>query len=435
MRDLLIASIVFGMLPFVLKRPFWGILLSAWLGYMNPHLLCYGFMQSMPVVQIVAIATLIGMLASKEAKRMVWSRETVVLVIFIMWMGITTTQAFYLEAAVDQYIKVMKIQILTFMALLLLTSREKVDLFVWVIVLSLGFYGVKGGVFTIANGGSYRVQGPGGFIGGNNELALALTMTIPLMRYLHLQAKNTKIKAGLVAMMLLTAIAAIGSQSRGALVALLLMGTMLWFKSRNKFTTGLLIVIAVLIVASVMPEQWYERMSTINTYDEDGSAQGRINAWWAAWNLANSRFFGGGFETWGWDMFQLYGPDPENVRAPHSIYFQVLGEHGWVGLVMFLTLLALTWLKCSTVIRLAKKGPEIGWARDLAAMVQVSIVGYMSAGAFLGLANFDYFYHLVMLAVVVHHLVTSSELASVDVERRGTEKLASGAGVGVLQRS
>ena len=176
------------MLPFVLKRPFWGILLSAWLGYMNPHLLCYGFMQSMPVVQIVAIATLIGMLASKEAKRMVWSRETVVLVIFIMWMGITTTQAFYLEAAVDQYIKVMKIQILTFMALLLLTSREKVDLFVWVIVLSLGFYGVKGGVFTIANGGSYRVQGPGGFIGGNNELALALTMTIPLMRYLHLQA-------------------------------------------------------------------------------------------------------------------------------------------------------------------------------------------------------------------------------------------------------
>jgi len=435
MRDLLIGSIVFGLLPFVLKRPFWGILLLAWLGYMNPHLLCYGFMVSMPVVQIVAIATLIGMLASKEAKRMVWSREIVVLLIFIVWMGITTTQALYPQAAVDQYIKVIKIQILTFMALLLLTSRDKVHLFVWVIVLSLAFYGVKGGIFTILHAGSYRVQGPGGFIGGNNELALALTMTVPLMRYLQLQTKRANVKAGLVAAMLLTVVAAIGSQSRGALVALALMGTIFWFKSRNKLATGMLITIAVLVVASIMPEQWYARMDTINTYEQDGSALGRINAWWAAWNLANARFFGGGFETWGWSMFQLYAPDPENVRAPHSIYFQVLGEHGWVGLAIFLTLLLLTWLKCSAVIRLAKKRPDITWARDLAAMVQVSLVGYMSAGAFLGLANFDYFYHLIMLAVVAHHLASPSQPVSVDVERVGNVKPPSGTGVGTLQRS
>ncbi len=208
MRDLFVATIVFGLLPFVLKRPFWGILLSTWLGYMNPHLLCYGFMATMPVVQIVAITTLIGMLISKEAKRMVWSREIVVLVIFIVWMGITTTQAFYRELAVEQYIKVLKIQILTIMALLLLTTREKVHLFIWVIVLSLGFYGIKGGIFTIVNGGVHRVNGPGGFIGGNNEVALALVMTIPLMRYLGLQEKHRLVKLGLTVAMLLTAIAA-----------------------------------------------------------------------------------------------------------------------------------------------------------------------------------------------------------------------------------
>lgn len=436
MRDLLIALIVFGSLPVVMRRPFWGILLLAWLGYMNPHLLCYGFMLTMPVVQIVAIATLIGMLASKEAKRLVMSREVVVLVVFIMWMGITTTMAFYFELALEQYIKVIKIQILTFMALLLLTSREKVNLFVWVIVLSLGFYGIKGGIFTILNGGSYRVQGPGrSFIGGNNELALALTMTIPLMRYLHLQTKSKNLKAALAGGMILTAIAAVGSQSRGALVAMALMGTMFWLKSRNKVATALLIVFAVLIIGSIMPEQWYARMNTINTYEQDESSIGRINAWWMAWNLANARFLGGGFETWRWDVFQLYAPDPNNVRAPHSIYFQVLGEHGWVGFAIFVTLLVLTWTKCSAVIRIAKKRPDAIWARDLAAMVQVSLVGYMSAGAFLGLANFDYFYHLVMVAVVTHYLITSSVPVGVEANSSGITKSTPETGVGVLRQS
>ncbi|HMN75647.1 MAG TPA: putative O-glycosylation ligase, exosortase A system-associated [Burkholderiaceae bacterium] len=422
MRDLLIAFIVFGSLPFILKRPFWGILMLAWLGYMNPHRLCYGFMLDMPVVQIVAITTLIAMLASHEVKRMVWSREIVVLLIFIAWMGVTTTQALFFDLAMDQYVKVIKIQILTFMTLLMLTSRERVHLFVWAIVLSIGFYGIKGGIFTVLNGGVYRVQGPvGTFIEGNNELALALIMTIPLIRYLQLQEKSKLVRLGLAIGMTLTALAAVGSQSRGALVGMAAMGTMFWLKSRNKFATAFLIIVAAVVVTQVMPEEWYERMNTIETYDEDASARGRINMWWMAWNLANDRIFGGGFEFWRVLLFSSYAPDPTNIRAAHSIYFQVLGDHGWVGLVLFLALLWLTWRKCSAVIRLAKQQADATWARDLAAMLQVSIVAYMSAGAFLGLAYFDYIYHLIAVAVVVHALLTRPQLVATDPVKSGTE--------------
>lgn len=406
MRDLLIASIVFGLLPFVLKRPFWGILLMAWLGYMNPHRLCYGFMLSTPVVQIVAIATLVGMLASKEAKRLVWSREMTVLVVFVVWMGFTTTMAFYFDPALTQLIKVIKIQIITFMTLMMLTSKEKVRLFIWVIVLSLGFFGVKGGLFTIANGGSYRVQGPDGtFIGGNNELALALVMTIPLMRYLQLTETNRTIKLGLTVGILLTSISAIGSQSRGALLGLSLMGAIFWVKSRNKIVTGFLIVVAAIVIASLMPPEWYARMNTINTYEQDASAMGRINAWWCAWNLALHRLTGGGFEMWQIPVFAQYAPNIEDVHDAHSIYFKVLGEHGFIGLFLFLLLLAMTWRKCTAIIKRSKGVAELSWARDLAAMIQVSLVGYMSAGTFLGLCYFDYFYHLLAVTVVVSHLV------------------------------
>lgn len=408
MRDLLIACIVFGSLPFILKRPFWGVLMLAWLGYMNAHRLCYGFMLSMPVVVIVALVTMIAMLTSREAKRMVWSREIIILVTLVVWMGITTTQAFYFDLAAEQYKKVIKIQILTFMTLVMLTSRQRVHLFIWTIVLSLGFYGVKGGIFTIIKGGVHRVQGPPGtFIEGNNELALALVMTIPLIRYLHLQEQNKSIKTALAAGILLTAIAAVGTQSRGALVALAVMGTIFWWKSRNKFSSALLIGFAVLVSASVMPAEWYERMNTIKTYDEDASALGRINAWWTAWSVAKDRIVGGGFEMWNSQVFQIYAPDPDNVRDVHSIYFEVMGEHGFIGLFLFLAMLSLTWLKCGAVIRIGKKQPDANWARDLASMIQVSIVGYMAAGAFLGMAYFDYIYHLIAVTVVVHHLVSA----------------------------
>lgn len=412
MRDIVVAAVIFGILPFVFKRPFWGILLSTWLGYMNPHLLCYGFLVGMPVVFIVAIVTMMGMLIAKEAKRMVWSREIIVLVIFLVWMAVTTTQAFFIDLAIDQYIKVTKIQILTFMALLLLTTRERVHVFIWVIVLSLGFYGIKGGIFTIVNGGAYRVQGPEtSFIEGNNELALALIMTIPLMRYLHLQETRHLVKQGLAAAMMLTAIAAIGSQSRGALVGIAVMGTMFWLKSRNKIGTLLLIALAVAAIVNIMPEEWYARMNTIETYEEDASALGRINAWWTAWNVANHRITGGGFWMFQRSVFQIYAPEPGRVHDAHSIYFQILGHHGFIGLAIFLTLLAMTWFKCSSIIRIGKKETTLNWARDLAAMIQVSIVGYMSAGAFLGLGYFDYIYHLVAVAVVVYHLVSAPRIA------------------------
>lgn len=415
MRDLVIATIVFGLLPFVFKRPFWGILLMAWLGYMNPHQLCYGFMVAMPVVQIVFIVTLIGMLMSKEVVRMLWSREIILLVVLICWMGITTTQAFFYDAAATQYVKVIKIQIITIMTLLMLTSVERVRLFVWVIVLSLGFFGVKGGLFTILNGGAYRVQGPPtSFIAGNNELALALVMTIPLMRYLQIHETKALVKKGLMAAMVLTAIAAIGSQSRGALVALSITGVIFWLKGRNKLMTGLIMIVGMVAIASIMPSSWSERMGTINTYDQDASALGRLNAWATGWNVATDRFFGGGFEMFRASVFERYAPDPAFVVDVHSIYFQMLGHHGFVGLFMFMGLLVFTWMKCGTVIRLAKKNPTLLWAQDLASMIQVSLIAYMTAGAFLGLAYFDYFYHLIALVVVVNHLVKAPMATQAD---------------------
>ncbi|NWG40059.1 MAG: putative O-glycosylation ligase, exosortase A system-associated [Hydrogenophilaceae bacterium] len=414
MRDIAITVIVFGVLLVVLRHPHYGIYLWSWLSYMNPHKQAWGFAYDFPFAQITAIVTILAYFLSRETKRIAWTPEIAILVLFNLWMVITTVFSFFPDLAWAQWDKVWKIQLMTLLTLMLITNAKRLNGFVWVITLSIGYYGVKGGIFTIATGGSYRVWGPDGtFIAGNNEIALALIMIIPLIRYLHLQETRRWIRYALAAAMVLCAVSAIGSQSRGALLSILAMGGYLWLKSRNKLITGIYALIAVMLIAMVMPAEWYERMNTIQNYQEDGSAMGRINAWHVAFNVAMERITGGGFEMFLPAVFSQYAPDPLDVHDAHSIYFEVLGEHGWIGLILWVSVGLLAWLRAGRIIRAGKRDPDLKWAADLAGMVQVSMIGYAAGGAFLGLAYFDLYYHLIVMVLVAFDVaIRSGQLAS-----------------------
>lgn len=403
MRDLFVTAVVMASLPMILYRPYLGVLMWCWIGYMNPHRLSWGFATEFPFAMIIALVTVTAMLFSREEKRIPWTRETVVLLLFILWMCLTTQFAFHPAAANEQLIKVLKIQFMTFVTLMLMKDKHRIKLLVWVIALSIGFYGIKGGIFTITSGGGNHVRGPNGtFIGGNNEIGLALIMTVPLLRYLQLQTQKRWLKWGMGIAIMLTVVSILGTQSRGALVGLAVMGTILIWKTRKRFVLLLLMGPVLYAAFQFMPESWHNRMSTIETYDQDQSAMGRINAWHFAFNLAKDRpLFGGGYNAFTPDIFARYAPNPEVVHDAHSIYFEVLGEHGFVGLALFLLLGWFAWRSCSVVKKQAKSHPEGQWIADLASMVQVSLVGYAASGAFLGLAYFDFYYHLIALVVLL----------------------------------
>jgi probable O-glycosylation ligase (exosortase A-associated) len=370
----------------------------------------------MPFAMIVALVTLVSLLISREPKKIPWTRETIVLLIFLAWLLLTTFNAMYPARAWPHLNQIWKIVLMVYVTLILMRSKERINQLVWVIALSIGFYGVKGGIFTIVHGGIYHVKGPeGSFIGGDNEMGLALIMTIPLLRYLQLTVRNFWLRSGLHAAMVLCAIATVGSQSRGALVGLVAMGTFLWLKSRNKIFTAILGIVAIGLVLSVMPQQWYDRMNTIKNYETDPSAMGRINSWKMAFNMAKDKPLGGGLDAFQSYSFALYAPDPDNVHDSHSIYFEVLGEQGFVGLALFLMLGLMTWRTASWVIARARRDREKRWIADLAAMIQVSLVGYATAGAFLGLAYFDYYYTLIALVVLCKVVLTSDTADKVAV--------------------
>ena len=400
MRDILIVGIIFIGSLYALKQPWGGVMLWTWISLMNPHSLAYGFSQTFPVAAIVAGATIIGLTITRERRNPFISAPVIWLALFMAWMCITYLFSYNLEGSTEMLKKVMKIDVMLLVTLALLSTRKHIETFVWVIVVSLGFYGVKGGIFTLTTGGNYRVWGPGGFIGGNNEIALALIITIPFMYYLNLVATNKWIKRGLLAAMLLSAAAALGSHSRGALLAIAAMSVYMWLKSPRKVLFGSAMLVAGIALLLFMPEEWGARMNTIQTYEEDRSAMGRINAWWMAYNIAKVRITGAGFDMYTPGMFALYAPDPLDIHAAHSIFFQVLGEHGFIGLFLFLGIWWSTWRTAAWLIKNGSKSPQTKWCQYLGAMCQVSILGYAVGGAFLSLAYFDLPYNAMVLVVL-----------------------------------
>lgn len=406
MRDIVLVTFVLWALTQVFSRPHIGAYLWTWISLMNPHRLTWGFAYALPYSMAIAGATFLALLSSKQKKEKVWSRESVVILFLLIWVGITTIFAVNQFGAIRELDRFAKTILFVFIILAVIGDRKKLEGFIWVMALSIGFYGVKGGIFTIATAGGSRVWGPAGsFIGGNNEIALAMLMTIPLMRYLQLQAVKKHIRVGLILAMLLTSMAILGSQSRGAFLGIMMIGLFFWWKSPRKIEATILVSIIAGMILLFMPDTWWDRMHTIKTYEEDQSAMGRINAWWVAFRMANDSITGGGANMFTPAMFQKYAPLPWDVHDVHSIYFEMLGEQGWVGLFLFLLLALFAWTRCSQITKRSKNVPSLKWAGELALMLQVSLIAYGTSGAFLGLSYFDYYYYLVATTVITARLV------------------------------
>ena len=407
MRDLAIAFLIFAWVPAILMYPYLGVYAWSWISYMNPHRLGYDYITSWPVAEIVGIATLVAWLFSKEPKRIPMHFLTIMIIVMMVFTSITTWFSLDRALSYEKWDQTMKILLFALVTCGLVTTRTRLIGLVWIIVVSLGFYGIKGGLFTVATGGRYHVWGPEhSFIDDNNALAMALVMTVPLMRFLQLQTPVAWIKWALGGSIAITIFAIFGTQSRGALLAIIAMMVVLVLKSRRKAFVLIASLLAMAVALVFMPKTWTDRMMTIESYEEDSSAQGRIEMWAFAIEIAKQHpFMGGGYAVFANPVAQQkYIPAGITAREPHSIYFE-LGEHGYTGLIIFVTILIGTFYYGGRTIRLTKNDPELTWAQDLASMIQVSLVGYAVAGSFLTLATFDLYWHIVAMVAITDRLV------------------------------
>ena len=441
MRDIALTAVIAVLLGLVFRHPVVGAYLWAWLSMMSPHKLTYGFAYNLPFAQLAALVTLIMLIGTKRRQGVPLTPLTAIWLTFFLWMSFTGFFAIAeRDAVIERWIFVFKIQFMLVVTMMLVCTIEQLKGLVWVVALSVAFYGIKGGFWTVTTGGGGRVWGPpGGLIQGNNELAVALVMLMPILYWMRQTAPHRWLRHGMTLALFLCGFSILGSQSRGALLALVAMSMLLGAKSRYPVRATVVILLAVAAAVAFMPDSWSGRMETIQTYDQDSSAMSRIWTWNTLWNAAVDRpLVGAGFQADNLTVFGRYAPSgPEwqmfegQVYVAHSIYFQVLGEHGFVGITLFLALGLTAWFTARRVARQAQPIAALAdWLPLLMRMVQVGLVGYAVGGAFLSLAYFDLPYYLLAFIVlgdvlVRRHLAVARSTAAAgapersDAERTG----------------
>lgn len=414
MRGLVFFLAFIASLPLIFVSPFYGVLIWYVFSLGNFHTMVFGPFATVNYAFVIAVLTCLSWIISRKERVQLPITPLVVLtLIFAFW--ITFTSWFALAPGEGVWIKWSTVEKILFMCLVgyaLTTTRERIDQLIWAVVLTLGLWGVKGAISGILSGGG-KIHGPDqGPLSDNNDFGLGLILILPLLFYHWHLATNKHVRRGLMLMGFLVSVAVLLTYSRGALVGVCAMGAVFWFRSRAKFVTGFLILAIAASVYTFAPSAWFERMGTLETFEADGSAMSRIHLWKVSLRIAELHpVTGGGFRVTfnpvvtnemlrGTDLARL-----TKARAVHSIYFDALSEHGWVGLTLFLMIGVYSWINCSWLIRNSRDRPDLEWANLLGRMGQAVLVGYAIAGAFASQAYLDEYWCIIFIFDAARRLV------------------------------
>ena len=403
MRDIFLVLVFPFLLYFIFKRPYIGVSLWIWSAMFFPNGWVWGFASSFRYNLLIALATIISYFFQKDKIKTESSALTTLILFFFLW---TTISSIFTISNPDivwfEWNIFFKIIIFYILCILIIKTKHHINVFIWAITLSAAYFGAAEGLKYIVTAGGHTVEGiPGSRLRDRNDLALAVNMTLPLIVFLLSHTKSKWLKVALIGAIFFNVVAIVGSYSRGGLLGLIVIGGYFFLQSKRKLFVSIVLILSVAIGSLFVSDKWTNRMDTINTMEQDNSFLGRVVAWkQAVLMAADHPIFGGGFKAGqNPSVWYLYETDFHRLnfiidtgdyqvkrpKAAHSIYFQVLGDQGFVGLFIFLTILLIAYRKLTWVT----KNTDDVWFLGLARMLKVSLVAYSAGGAALSLPYFD----------------------------------------------
>jgi len=428
LHEILFVILYLGLLPVVLVSPFAGVLLYYWLDWLPPDQVYQDTLLPANLSFTVGALTFV-LWIFREKKRIPSSPLlTAIMAAMLIWINITSLKALapvFVDFDWNRTVKVLGFAILT---ALMLSTRERIEAFVWALVLATAYFAIPGAIKVLISGGSggigdgeVVVGAYGSFFGDRVGLAVVLAMVLPFALYLrrHPGLLPPNWQASAKPAMLVTAaaflIASIGTFARTAVFASGAALLMLGVRARRKVSAVIGVAFTILVMLAIAPANWFDRMNLIVNYQSDGSALDRLSAWKWAWHFTLQHpFFGGGFGVFHLDAGSIYGR-PGWLEA-HNIFFQVMAEQGFVGFGLFCLLLLATYRSCAVVQKRVRGHDGLAWAADLARAVQIGLAAYIAGGMFISIATAPYPFVLAAITIGLRDIV-ARQLA-VPVERR-----------------
>ena len=423
-RDLFVLTVVVISIPLALRTPFAGLLTFTWLAYMRAQDLCWGFARNMRFSLFVAVAMIAGWVLNDSRKRP-FMRLDIRSVLMLSLLVSTTISLVMAKEQGDfvmrRYFEFLKIIIVALFTTGQVDSRKRLRLLMWTIALSLGFYGVKGGIHGILSGGSVILRGPGGMLEDNNDFALALCMNMPILLYLGQLESKRWVKRACIAGTVLSLITILLTHSRGGFLAAVAVLGVFFFRSRMLVRAIAIALLCLLCFYAFVPEHVLDRLLSIGKFQSDSSAQGRLHAWGIALRMINAfPLFGVGIRN-----FQVHfgdfagGTAPEGFsRVAHNSYLQIWAEGGTIAFLLYIGLLFSCFYTLRRLRLASKRDPAADWIYTYCRMFEASLAGFIVGATFLNRGHFDLVYHLIGL-VTAFQLIAFQWLAQPMEVREG----------------
>ncbi len=413
LRSLWLLFLYISFLGLGTAAPFVMTLGYVWVDTFRPQDVTYIILNQVPVAMIMGAAAVGSYFAMDRRSPPPLTLPSVLQIVMALWVTATLLWAVAGDFAWEKWDFAFKTIIFTAFLPLVIRSRVQIEAFAQTYVFSLAANFLPFGIKTLISGGGYGTnlglaQGNAGLAEGG-LLSTVCLMAVPLALYL---GKNSLLMPKLKLMPLayfgvatLAIVTAIGTYERSALIGLFVLGAYMFVRSKRK----IMFLIPALIMAGAAyyatSSKYEARMSTIGQYQQENSAYTRILVWKWTLEFVTTHPLGGGFNAYIIDHVDLPpdeghpGGHTEFGRAFHSIYFEVLGEEGWPGLAMFLTIAGSTFLSLRKLARRARKDPELVWLAEFSDAVQSGLAVFMTSGAFVGIAFQPMFWYFIAMGI------------------------------------
>lgn len=421
MRILALFVFYYSSAAYALLNPLYGVLFFTHIVIFRPENLAWETPIFGRLHLITALCTAVGyFLRRSEVLRIGRSQwiNTVVFAAFVIWAWVISMFAVAsVDDSVDRATELTKIFLFCVLFNVVVTSTQRIRLYVLVASASFGLLGAWGILQGLA--GNARLDGL--WVGGSNYLAAGLSLMIPFTLAAALdRAFSRRHRIGLIACVIAMTLCLIYTDSRGGFLALVtgLMSLALFGKQRGKILVGFLVL--AIMVYPMIPTDYGKRLSVFvdDTENRDLSAESRPILWQLAlrvWRdhpilgvgLGNFPSVIDSYEGEAGDLVKspamadlIFG----RGRQPHGLYTGMLAEAGAIGLALFLVLLLR-----NALCQLGSRERELVLVGKGA---QAGIVGFAFGAAFGDYQYIDVLYwQLFLVGTILTNLGNAQQLS------------------------
>jgi len=453
MRDLFFVGYIVALLFIAFKRPFLFTLIYAYVDIVAPQRLSYFMLNSVPLSLILFALALSGYMLADNKQDSRFSIRQAVMILLLAYCGYTTVQAEVPDAALEKWDWVWKALVFAIFLPLTLKTRLRLEALALFMVLCAGTLIITGGIKTLLSGGGYGVlvllvDNNSGLYEGSIISTVAICI-IPLILWLAhhgtIFPPDWRTKLFAYALVFSALLIPIGTQARTGLVCIAVLAVlMLRFARYRLLYAGLAVTIGLMSIP-FLPQSFTDRMATIENYEADQSASTRIAVWRWTLDYVQQHPFGGGFDVYRINkltyelsevdvaQYEQWDIDPDDVearlvedeaRAFHSSYFEMLGEQGYPGLILWLIIHVGGLWRMEILRRKYSKSEkeEEQWVAPLATALQHGHMIYLVGALFVGIAYQPFVYMLVALQIGLDTYITrrSAEAKWLPVAERVT---------------